>query len=203
MDMKYKNIIFDFGNVLGTFDPQWILQHFCDNEEDVSLLSDAIFTNWQALDEGRIDYRQYIGEALGKLPERLHPQADKAFAEWYRYCTPVTQTWEFARELMAQHIPVYLLSNAPSFFAEHAPEAYPILREFDGLLFSGPEVCAKPDEKIYRLLFDRFGLKPEECFFIDDNADNIAAAKKLGMDGIVFTGDVDAVRRATDMPVLP
>jgi putative hydrolase of the HAD superfamily len=33
---------------------------------------------------------------------------------------------------------------------------------------------------------DRYGLKAEECVFIDDRPENIEAAKALGMEGIVF-----------------
>ena len=39
----------------------------------------------------------------------------------------------------------------------------------------------KPNEKIYKLLLNRFNLKSEECLFIDDNLDNVNAAIKLGI----------------------
>ena len=52
---------------------------------------------------------------------------------------------------------------------------------------------AKPDPAIYRYLFQTYGLNPEECFFIDDLKANIETGKKLGMDGIIFTGDIKTV----------
>lgn len=55
---------------------------------------------------------------------------------------------------------------------------------------------AKPDPEIYEYLFETYKLKPEECFFIDDLSANIETAKKLGMDGIVFTGNIDEVKAA-------
>ena len=55
---------------------------------------------------------------------------------------------------------------------------------------------AKPAPEIYRYLFDTFHLAPSECFFIDDTEANILAGRELGMDGIVFTGDVEAVKKA-------
>lgn len=196
--MKYKNIIFDFGNVLGTFDPDYILKQFCDSPEDFPILYDAAYKNWQALDAGSIDYEDYIQTALASVPQHLHPQLNAFFKDWYLHLPARSQTWEFFHELKAQHLSVYLLSNAPTYFAEHAMEICEILSDFDGILFSGPVHCSKPDAKIYQLLFERFNLKPEECFFIDDNADNIKASKSLGMDGIVFTGDIEAVKRAID-----
>ncbi|WP_251391632.1 HAD family hydrolase [Mediterraneibacter agrestimuris] len=194
--MKYKNIVFDYGNVLGTFNPVYILKQFCDSEEDFPMMYDALFENWQALDEGNADYKTCIQTALSKLPERVHPQAAAFYKDWYFHCQPILQTWEFVRELKKQNISVYLLSNASVYFADHALEVCEVLKEFDGIFFSGPAGCAKPDAKIYQMLFERFDLKPEECFFIDDNADNIQASQALGMDGIVFRGDVEAVKKA-------
>lgn len=198
--MKYQNIVFDYGNVLGTFDEEYILKQFCDSEVDFPVLYDAVFENWQALDEGSADYGVCIQTALSKLPERLHPAAEAFFKDWYLYCPPILQTWELVRELKEQNIAVYLLSNASVYFAEHAFEVCEILKEFDGIFFSGPAGCAKPEKVIYEKLFEEFGLKPEESFFIDDNADNIRAAQALGMDGIVFTGDVGAVKQALLLP---
>lgn len=57
---------------------------------------------------------------------------------------------------------------------------------------------AKPEPEIYQYLFNRFDLKPEDCFFIDDLEENIKTGKFLGMDGIVFTGDIEAVKNSIE-----
>ena len=44
----------------------------------------------------------------------------------------------------------------------------------------------KPDPAIYKLLLSRYGLKAEECVFLDDTPANVEAAKALGMQGIRF-----------------
>ena len=44
----------------------------------------------------------------------------------------------------------------------------------------------KPFPQIYRILLDRYGLKAEECVFIDDNPRNAAAAEAVGIRGLVF-----------------
>ena len=53
----------------------------------------------------------------------------------------------------------------------------------------------KPDQEIYKILLDRYGLKAEECVFIDDTEENVRSAEKLGFKGIVFTGYEDAAGR--------
>lgn len=44
----------------------------------------------------------------------------------------------------------------------------------------------KPNEEIYKRLFEKFELIPEECYFIDDREENIKASKECGMNGYVF-----------------
>lgn len=47
----------------------------------------------------------------------------------------------------------------------------------------------KPQKEIYMRLFARFGLKAEECYFIDDQPLNIEGARQCGMQGYVYDGD--------------
>lgn len=43
----------------------------------------------------------------------------------------------------------------------------------------------KPEREIYELFLSKFGVRPEECVFIDDRPDNIEGARKVGMHGVV------------------
>lgn len=70
-----------------------------------------------------------------------------------------------------------------------------LLSQFDGILFSGPIRLAKPSPEIYSHFLRKFDLKAEECFFIDDLEPNINAAKEAGMGGLVFTGDINEVKK--------
>jgi putative hydrolase of the HAD superfamily len=53
-------------------------------------------------------------------------------------------------------------------------------------VLSGHEKIGKPDVRIYQILLDRYGLKAEECVFIDDRQSNIDAGEKVGIRGILF-----------------
>ena len=46
----------------------------------------------------------------------------------------------------------------------------------------------KPDRRIYELTCERAGVDPEAVVFLDDNADNVAAARALGIE-TVHVGD--------------
>ena len=65
-------------------------------------------------------------------------------------------------------------------------------------MFSAPLKMAKPGHGIYYHLFNEFNLLPRECFFIDDTVENVIASKELGLESILFTGDIDAVKRAIE-----
>lgn len=114
--------------------------------------------------------------------------------EWPRCTTLLPDTITFIHELKERNIPIYLLSNAPTYFAEYY-EGSELLSQFDGILFSGPIRLAKPSPEIYSHFLRKFDLKAEECFFIDDLEPNINAAKEAGMGGLVFTGDINEVKK--------
>jgi 2-haloacid dehalogenase len=58
---------------------------------------------------------------------------------------------------------------------------------FRDIVVSGTAKIAKPDPAIYQLAIRRFGIDPAGALFIDDRADNVAAAEAMGMAGHVFT----------------
>jgi putative hydrolase of the HAD superfamily len=64
---------------------------------------------------------------------------------------------------------------------------YPVeeLRElFDGVVISGDVGVRKPSRKIYELGAQAIGLRPEQCVFVDDLAQNLVPARELGMGAI-------------------
>ena len=53
-------------------------------------------------------------------------------------------------------------------------------------MVSGFVQMVKPNADIYERLMKEYGLESSDCVFIDDRAENIEAARALGMKGIVF-----------------
>lgn len=84
---------------------------------------------------------------------------------------------------------VYLLSNAQALFTLPELHALGLDRFFDGILISSCEGIKKPDENLYRLAMERYGLDPAETVMVgnDDGADCWGAAN-AGLDSMyVFT----------------
>lgn len=196
--MKYKNVVFDYGNVIGKFDGRYMLGQFCESEKDCSLLAPIIYARWQELDKGTVGYDEYVENIVSSVPARLEDTVRRFFRGWPDCITPIRETQELIDELHAEGVPMYLLSNAPTYFAEWASGSE-VLKKFRGVVFSAPLKMAKPDPEIYRYLFETYSLKPEESFFIDDIEANVEEGRSLGMEGIIYTGDTSKVKAALGM----
>ena len=69
---------------------------------------------------------------------------------------------------------------------------------FDGTVVSALERCVKPGREIFERLLSRFGLQADECMFVDDMQVNVDGAKRVGIHGFVFDGDINALRDAVN-----
>ena len=112
-----KNVIFDFGGVMYRYEPDYLLSCFYDNAEDLAAAKPVIYREWHKLDEGSVDYEEYVVETEKLLPERLRKAAREYLYGWHRCEPPMEQTWALAARLKARGYGVYMLSNAPVTFA--------------------------------------------------------------------------------------
>jgi 2-haloacid dehalogenase len=80
-----------------------------------------------------------------------------------------------------------------------ALERYDFLALFDGIVMSGEERMVKPDPRFYHLLLSRYGLRTEECVFIDDALPNIKAASGLGITSIHYHAACDVWAELGDL----
>ena len=106
---------------------------------------------------------------------------------------PVEGMAEVVDEVLNRGFHVYLLSNAGLWLSRRR-DFIPCLERFHGVMFSADEGLVKPDPRLYGRLMERYGLKPDECFFIEDREDNLQAAAALGWRTHRFLGDVQALK---------
>jgi 2-haloacid dehalogenase len=86
----------------------------------------------------------------------------------------------------------YRLFGLTNWSAEAFPivfEQYQFFKEFEGIVVSAFEKMVKPDREIYELILNRYNLLADESLFIDDNLNNINAAKELGFSTIHINGE--------------
>ncbi len=184
-----KNIIFDFGNVLVQWHPELVYGEYFGDEAKAW---------WFLRHVADMDFRQRIdaGESVdGCIREKQEQFPEYAEAvelyrsHWREMLTDeVPGMREVISELRAKNYEIFGLTN---WSMETFPEArahFGILQLIDRYVVSGAEGLVKPDPRLFQVLLDRYGLKAEECTFVDDNPDNVAAAQRMGMEGIVFNG---------------
>ena len=191
-----SNIVFDMGGVLMDWDPDKISRTLCPDPDDAALLAHAVFDSreWGWVDAGAIKPETVAWTAKLKLPERLHDLADVFALRWHEVFDPLPEMGVLVRELKADGYGVYLLSNAGPTFEDYR-DRIPAIDAFEGILVSCYEHVVKPDEAIYQLFCERYGLDPVSCLFVDDLERNVVGARRAGMQGYVYDGDVDNLRR--------
>ena len=183
-----KNIIFDFGNVLVQWHPELIYtEYFGDEAKAWWFLRHVADNEWR----GRIDAGEPTADSIAELQAK-YPEYTKAVALYdERYFDMLTDEVPGMREVITdlknRKHEIYGLTNWSMETFPIARKKFGILQMIDRYVVSGAEKLIKPDPRLFKVLLDRYNLKAEECTFIDDNPDNVAAAQKLGMQGIAFT----------------
>ena len=190
-----KNILFDMGNVLIHFDRKVFLDRLDVAEEEKQLLLREVFLSveWVQMDRGTLAEPEAEAQMCRRLPEHLHPAVHSLVSLWDEPMLPVAGMAELVAELKQNGYCIYLLSNASIRQHEYWPKI-PGWQFFDGKVISADEKIMKPHPDYYRIALERFGLKPEECFFIDDVPANIEGALFCGISGTVFHKDVSLLR---------
>ena len=191
-----KDIVFDFGGVLVDWNPRDLYRKIFATEEEMEwFLSQVCTAQWnEQLDAGR-PFEEAIVSLQEKYPAYRTQIADY-YARWDEMMAgAVPGTADIVRELKDKGFRVYGLSNWSAQTFPLAQKRFPVFSWLDGRVLSGEEKINKPEAEIFRRLLARFSLKAENCIFIDDNLQNIAAARTLGFETIPFDG-ADSLRKA-------
>ena len=180
----YKNIIFDLGNVLLSFNPKDYLKSKI-SEDRIDNVYKAIFQSeeWVMLDRGTITEK----DAINRIIERNNTYRDDinlAFKDWYDILRPIEDAVEVLTKLKKNGYNVYYLSNFHELAFKEVTTKNNFFELFDGGVVSYAEKLIKPEEEIYKLILKRYNLNPKETIFIDDTKSNVDGASKLGIKAI-------------------
>lgn len=181
-----KNIIFDLGNVIINYNQKKIINNFTEKEEEIKYIYDEIFhaPEWTLMNLGDITNDEAI-EIINKRNEFKYEKLTQEFLhEWYKKQPINRDIVEIAKILKNNGYNLFVLSNM-------ANQTYEYFKNDEffslctGIVISAHEHVKKPDEKVYRLLLDRYNLNAEECLFIDDDdsGKNYETANKIGIKG--------------------
>ena len=98
---------------------------------------------------------------------------------------------------------IYGLSNWDKDSFEHLKHRYPeFFALFDGIIISGNVHANKPHPTIYHALLNQYQLNPQDCWFIDDQIENIQAARKIGINAVQFTSTFQKLSQDIRLAIL-
>jgi len=186
---KPSAVLLDLGGVFLDWDPRNLYSKlFGDDVAGMEhFLANICTTAWHV----EQDRGQNIAEACAELRAEF-PEYAELIDAWGERSEEMIRgviegTVEVFGELKKTGVRCYALSNMERENWERRFEIYDFLGWFDGYFISGLEGVIKPDSEYFERALERFNLRPDEILFIDDRADNIAAARALGMPAVVFT----------------
>lgn len=189
MDANIYNIVFDVGMVLIDFCWEKHCRRLGFDEAvihafDVNMIHSQY---WSMLDEGLLEEEEAISQFLKCMPSYQKEimkfwEQPEYFVEEYDYAAPMISRLKN----LGYH--VYLLSNYPYNLYKIHWSSFEFYSMVDGYVVSAAEKLRKPNLAIYKLLCNRYQLKPKECLFIDDRPDNVEAAMQVGMKAVLFEG---------------
>ena len=191
-----RNIVFDMGQVMIRWQPEYYLGQGNFSEEDKSKILQEVFRSveWVQLDRGSITLEAAAAAMRSRIPEHLHSAVWDYAIDWYRFpLVSMPGMAELVRELKEKGYGIYLLSNCSIPLRQNV-HRIPGIEVFDGVFVSSEHRLLKPQHEIFEKFFETFRLEPSECFFIDDAVTNIEGALECGMTGFVFRGDVRELR---------
>lgn len=191
-----RNVVLDMGNVLFDFDPEVPLSEFCSSEEEKEIIRKELFLapEWLMADRGVIKDKDRYDLVKVRVPEKHHEALRNCADHWDICMHPLSGAKEFCEYVKEKGYGIYILSNASDLFYDYFPRLLP-LSFFHGVFVSSDYLLLKPEVEIYRTFLDKYGLKGEECLFVDDRKENVDGAEKAGMHGFQFQNDYEAVKK--------
>lgn len=152
----------------------------------------AVTHDWHRLEVGELTLEDWFAGVQTRAPAVLGQEIDMGAYLQFMADMPVGTHWPVvhkARELKASGLPIALLTNNVKEWGDHWRATFPVDELFEVIVDSSDVGMRKPDPRIYLLTCERVGVAPDRCVFVDDNADNIAAARALGMETVHFGED--------------
>lgn len=178
-----KTLLFDYAGVITpTRDNYTFAQkyHKQFNMEPLELMHKT-YLNWDKASVGEISDKQFwsdVGKELNIDPEEIKKMITETF--------PMEERLIDLIDRIRDQFVIAMVSNQVEDWLEKAIDDNNLRNRFHYFINSYHVGAKKPDPKIFLEALKQTNSKPEETIFVDDVAENIAAAKALGINGIQY-----------------
>jgi len=182
--------VFDLGGVLERIDDfdsvvgaKWL--------ERLAMSPGEFSTALADVDPGKLSETGQMSEAewaercaacLGLSPDR---QREFSADVWDWYCRELDQELLAFAASLRPRVRTAIISNSADGARREELARYALDEIFDPIIYSHEVGMAKPDPAIFELACSLMGVAPAEMIFVDDVAGHVAAARGLGISGIL------------------
>jgi putative hydrolase of the HAD superfamily len=183
-----KNLIFDWGGVLTLGTHTSKIKQILEDEHDVSFQDrKGIVYFMDLIDSNNVSFEEFL--TLVNKEYDLNILEYDMFRIFERAIKPSAEMISLIKQIkmLKQKYRILMISNNSETTVSILKNKHEgMLGLFEKIYFSYELGMLKPDKRVFELVLGENNLKPEECMLIDDMEENIIAAGKLGMNGIVF-----------------
>lgn len=181
-----KNIVFDIGNVLLTWNPGSVVSKIFSEHPNSTLLTQQLFKSehWLELNRGKLTEVELID-----LYHQLYQLDPKKLVilmeEVKKSLLPIENSFDLLTKLQTNYS-LYALTDNVREIMIFLRKQYNFWDQFKGVVVSAEVGFLKPTPEIYRYLLEKFCLNANETLFIDDHLPNVEGARSAGLHSIQF-----------------
>ncbi len=197
------NVIFDVGKVLFDWDLRNLFAKLITDPDELEwFVTNVVTPQWHFQHDAGRPLAEMVPERIAEFPK--YAPLIEAYATRFNETIPgpIPGSLEIVRELHDRGVPLFAITNFGHEFWEAFRPTQPIFDLFGDIVVSGTEKMMKPDPAIYALALDRFGIAPGSGIFIDDNIDNVVAARANGFAAHHFTDAAELRAELTGLGLL-
>lgn len=180
-----RAVLFDADGVVQTPGAGWRdhVAGLCGDAAAGNAFLEAVFAAEKPCLTGTGDFRSALAEVLEVW--RSSVDVERALQVW-TMIEPDEAVLGLASRLRRGGVQVALATNQQRYRADYMTRQLGYGAYFDHLLYSCDLGYAKPSIEYFSGALNRIGIAPEEALFLDDHADNVAAARQAGLHADVF-----------------
>lgn len=179
--------VFDLGGVLIDWNPHYLYEKLIPDEAERHwFLREVCPPEWNLEQDRGRNWAEAVAEACQRHPDQA-ARIEAYHTRWIEMIRGrIPDMLEIKNALQQAGYDLYSITNFSHEKLLWATKIWPELTDFKGQAVSGQLGLIKPDARIYRWLCETYALDPADCLFIDDVAENVVAAEKIGMRGHHF-----------------
>lgn len=184
-----KAIIFDFGNVIGYFTNEKLIERIAKltgkTKEEIKNIIYKESDVTKRFESGEISGQQFY-EELSQICGINVPYQELKIIYSKDKFTIVEETQGLIEKLRKNY-KIGLLSNTSEWDYDYILKDAPIVKTFDTITTSFGAKAMKPKKEIFEDALNKLNLNPNDCVFTDDILEYVEAAKNLGFVSFQFT----------------